>query len=230
MSYKHIFFDLDHTLWDADANAAEALSDLYAKHALKEKGVHSLEEFISKYTEINEQFWDDYSKGKISKQALRYQRFLLVLKHFSIKNYDLSYALSEDYIAIAPNKTLVQPHTHEVLDYLSAKYTLHIITNGFDDAQYSKLKASKIEKHFNKVITAEKAGSKKPASPIFEYALKQAKASHSESIMIGDNLEVDIVGAREAGLDQVYYNLKSTIHNEKVSYEITSLIELKNIL
>jgi putative hydrolase of the HAD superfamily len=230
VSYKHIFFDLDHTLWDADANSAEALKELYMKHNLHEKGVTDQKEFIEKYIEINLKFWDDYANGIISKQSLRYKRFLVVLQHFGIKNYDLSYKLSEEYVAIAPHKSIVQPHTHEVLEYLGKKYSLHIITNGFEDAQHHKLKASKLEGCFKHVITAEKAGSKKPAREIFDYALKLAKASADESILVGDNLEVDILGARAAGWDQVYYNLTGRKHNELISYEISSLKELMRIL
>ncbi|MBL7892386.1 MAG: YjjG family noncanonical pyrimidine nucleotidase [Bacteroidia bacterium] len=230
MRYRHIFFDLDHTLWDADANSVEALRELYQKYALHEMGLVSLDRFIEKYDEINKKFWADYSKGKISKQSLRYKRFLLVLQHFGIKNYDLSYSLSEDYVEIAPHKSIVQPFTHEILNYLGTRYSLHIITNGFEDAQYSKLKASKIESHFKQVITPEQAGHKKPSPLIFEYALKQVKAMASDCIMIGDDLEVDILGARAAGIDQVYYNLKGKQHAETVNYEIKSLNELMEIL
>ena len=231
MNYQHIFFDLDHTLWDANANSAEALKELYAKYNLAEKGLTSLEDFVKKYIEINNQVWIDYAKGTISKQSLRYRRFLQVLQHFGIKNYDLSYSLSNDYTDLAPTKNLVQPHTHEVLDYLHKKnYTLHIITNGFEDAQYIKIKASGLDKYFKQIITAEKAGSKKPAPSIFQYALKLAKAVTTESIMVGDNLEIDIIGARNAGIDQVYYNIENVKHNEMLKFEIHSLIELKNIL
>ncbi len=230
MQYKHIFFDLDHTLWDANANSAEALKELFHKHKLQDKGISSFNEFVSKYNEINQEFWDNYAKGHISKQTLRYKRFLLTLQHFNIKNYDLSYSLSEDYIALAPTKSGLQPHTLEILRYLAAKYTLHIITNGFEDAQYSKLKSSGIDGYFRHIITAEKAGSKKPAEGIFEYSIKLAKTNVQESIMIGDNLEVDILGARSAGIDQVYYNINNLAHTEMISFEIRSLIELKEIL
>ena len=228
--YKHIFFDLDHTLWDTDANSAEALRELYHKHSLQDKGLNSIEAFITKYDEINKKFWDDYSKGKISKQSLRYKRFLLVLQHFGVKNYDLSYSLSEEYVELAPNKNLVQPHAHEVLHYLKNKYILHILTNGFEDAQHSKLKASKMDIHFKHIITPEKAGNKKPSPLIFEYAFKQVKANACDCIMIGDDLEIDILGARAVGMDQVYYNLSGKQHTEKVSYEIKSLDELMEIL
>lgn len=230
MTYKHIFFDLDHTLWDTDANSAEAITELYHKHALREKGITSLETFILKYDEINKKFWDDYAKGKISKQSLRYKRFLLVLQHFGIKNYDLSYSMSEDYTSITPHKSTVQPHTHEVLDYLGNKYPLHIITNGFEDVQHAKLKAAKMNEYFKIIVTPEKAGHKKPSPLIFEYALEQVKAAAADCIMIGDDLEVDVLGARAVGMDHVYYNLTGAKHNETLKYEISSLKELMGIL
>jgi putative hydrolase of the HAD superfamily len=230
LGYKHIFFDLDHTLWDADTNSAETLKELYHKHALVEKGISSLDEFVDKYIEINEKFWDEYTRGNISKQALRYQRFLLTLKHFGIKNYDLSYGLTEEYTLLAPHRSALQPYVYDVLDYLGNKYALHILTNGFDEIQHYKMKASKIQNHFKHIITSDKARAKKPSSLMFEYALKLTKANANESIMIGDNLEADIIGARAAGIDQVYYNIKNIKHNERVTYEIHSLKELLEIL
>lgn len=230
MGYRHVFFDLDHTLWDADANSAEALRELYVKHELHKKGITDAQEFISKYIEVNQVFWDQYAKGTMSKQTLRYKRFLVVLQYFGVKDYDLSYRLSDEYVLLAPHKSIVQPYTHEVLEYLSKKYVLHILTNGFEDAQYDKLKASKIDQCFKHVITAERAGSKKPSPLIFEFALKLAQAKASESIVIGDNLEVDVLGAKQAGLDQVYFNLTGRKHSETITYEIRSLKELMEIL
>jgi putative hydrolase of the HAD superfamily len=228
--YQHLFFDLDHTLWDADGNSAEALSELFSKHGLASKGISSFEEFNIVYNRINSAFWVDYAKGKVSKQTLRYKRFLLTLRHFALKNYDLSYALSEEYIGLAPTKSGVQPHTHEVIEYLAVNYKLHIITNGFEDAQFIKLRASGLQHFFQHLITPEKAGSKKPSSSIFHYALDLAKAQLRTSLMIGDDLQVDIIGARSAGMDQVYYNIHDKSHTENVTFEIKSLIGLKRIL
>ncbi|MCC6690098.1 MAG: noncanonical pyrimidine nucleotidase, YjjG family [Bacteroidia bacterium] len=230
MKYKNIFFDFDHTLWDADTNAYGALNDLYRKHSLHEKGIHSFEEFVKKYIEVNELFWDYYAKGKVGKQTLRYQRFLLTLKHFGVKNYDLSYTLTEEYTDLASNRGAVQPHTYEVLNYLRKKYTIHILTNGFEEIQLVKMRASKLDKYFNTIITADKAGAKKPSPEIFEYALNKTKAVKSESLMVGDNLEVDIAGARAVGIDQVFYNFKKIKHNESATYEIVSLKELMEIV
>jgi putative hydrolase of the HAD superfamily len=230
LKFKHLFFDLDHTLWDARANTEEALAELYISNGLPEKGIKLQEEFIEKYQQINAQFWNEYSKGRISKNTLRYKRFLLTLRHFGINDYDLSYSLSEQYTDLAPGKSKVQPHTHQVLDYLLTRYSLHILTNGFQDAQHRKIKASGLEPYFNHVITAEKAGTKKPDKAIFQYSADLVKAQLSECLMIGDNLETDIIGARSAGMNQVYFNLENRKHNEKIDHEITSLLELKKIL
>jgi putative hydrolase of the HAD superfamily len=230
LKYRHLFFDLDHTLWDADTNSAEALKELFQKYELQNRGITSFDVFVAKYKEINEKFWEDYAKGKVNKQTLRYKRFFLTLNHFDIKSYDLSYILSEAYVALAPTKSRLQPYAHEILRYLTSRYTLHIITNGFQDAQYEKLNASNIKKYFKHIITAEKAGYKKPSKAIFDYSLHLTKAKSDESLMIGDNLEIDILGARSAGIDQVYYNLDNKTHDENVSFEICSLLELKGIL
>ena len=228
--YTHLFFDLDHTLWDADANAALALGDLYQQFNLHALGVTSLSEFIQTYHVINASFWEQYATGTISKQALRYQRFLKTLQHFNLKDYSLSYELSRLYTKIAPEKPLLQPKAYELLTYLKPKYTLYIITNGFEDAQFIKLKSSQIAHFFTHVITPELAGSKKPNKAIFDYSLQLAKANCKEALMIGDNLQIDILGARAANIDQVYLNLHKTTHLETITFEIKSLIELKDIL
>ncbi len=230
MKYEHIFFDLDHTLWDADTNADESIAELFHKHSLLDMGVTSLKEFADKYRMINDQFWYDYSNGMISKQALRYKRFLQTLQHFGIKNYDLSYQLTDEYSEMTPQKTALQPHTIDVLQYLKKKYILHILSNGFEDIQYVKLKGSKIDYFFKHVITPDKAGCKKPSPLIFEYAADLVKAPIDKCIMIGDNLDIDIQGARSAGMDHVYYNLTNRKHTEQVNHEIRSLKELMEIL
>ncbi len=134
------------------------------------------------------------------------------------------------YLEICPTQPHVIPHAHEILSYLKDKYTLHIITNGFDDVQHQKLYSAGIHHYFDQIITSDKSGSRKPQRSIFEYALAAAGASEECSIMIGDNLGTDIIGAREASIDQVYFNASRSKHSEPVTYEIQHLAELRNIL
>lgn len=228
--YKHIFFDLDKTLWDFEKNSIETFSDIFNNHSLMEKGIPSVDQFMEKYKIHNTYLWDQYRNGLIEKEPLSIKRFVLTLNDFGIIDDDLAKKISFDYITISPKKTNLFPGTHETLEYLKGKYNLHIITNGFREVQIPKLRASDLDKYFINVIVSEEAGSKKPDSGIFNYSLKKANARASESLMIGDDIEVDIIGARNAGIDQVYINYSKLNHEEAISFEINEMKELMNIL
>lgn len=228
--YKHIFFDLDHTLWDFETNAAETLEEIYSFFGLKDKGVASASGFINMYKSINEKMWDDYEKRRISKEYLRTRRYYKTLLSFGIDDKKLSEKIGEFYVAESPKKTNLFPHAIETLSYLAEKYKMHIITNGFVEVQYLKLKNSGLKNYFEKIIISEEAGSNKPEKKIFRYALTGAGAKKQESIMVGDNLDADIIGAKNSGLDQCFFNPLKRAHNEKITYEISSLDELQKIL
>lgn len=228
--YKHIFFDLDHTLWDMNSNSYFTICELAEKHKLAERGISSIDDFICKYKVINDQLWLDYSKNLIDRSVLRSERFKRVFKLFGIVDDKLAEEFGEDYVSQAPKKSNLMPHSIDVLEYLSSKYQLHIITNGFEEVQHVKIENSNLKKYFSNVITSDKACYKKPDKRIFEYSINLTSAEYKNSIMIGDSLEADIIGARNCGMDQVYYNPEKISHAEKVTHEICCLTELKNIL
>lgn len=228
--YKHIFFDLDQTLWDFETNSREALTELSDKYEFAAKGIKSMPRFLAEYFSINEKMWEYYRKGTIDKNTLRYARFELALKKFGINNKRLAEDIANDYMLIAPQKTNMFPHTMETLNYLKPRYTLHIITNGFQDSQHVKIRNCGIQHYFNQIITSERAGFRKPDIRIFQYSLSVANACAENSIMIGDSLEADIIGARDAEIHQVYFNPSGKPHTEKITYEIKSLNELITLL
>ena len=228
--YKHIFIDLDRTLWDFEKNAQEAYSDIYRNHNLRQLGVNTIEDFTQNYLHHNNILWALYRDGKIEKNYLKSRRFELTLLDFGIDDPKLAEKIGLDYITISPQKTNLFPHTHEALIYLSKKYPLHIITNGFEEVQDSKLKNSRLDQYFKHVITSEDAGCKKPTRCIFDFALKTAGASAGESVMIGDDFDVDIIGATGVGMDAIFFNPDKVAHNGGATFEINDLIELKNIL
>ena len=228
--YKHIFFDLDRTLWDFETNSRETLSELYKKYKLDEQGIDSFDKFHERYLAINENLWKHYLRGNVNKETLRVKRFYDTLKKYGIKNKHLTLAISDDYIEMSPSRTSVFPHTHEVLEYLHKKYILHIITNGFEEVQHIKIEKCKIKNYFTHVITSEKAGAQKPSQKIFNYSLELANAMNHESIMIGDTIETDMEGARKSQIDHVFFNPRKKKHNKKFTYEISSLKELTNFL
>jgi putative hydrolase of the HAD superfamily len=227
--YKHLFFDLDRTLWDYKSNVREVLKDIYDKYNLRGYSI-DFEIFLNVFDRYNELLWTKFRKGQIKKEFLRDRRFYLTLKKLGVKDNDLSIKCSSDYIELSPNKTNLFPDVIETLEYLKTKYRLHIITNGFNEVQFRKLKNSGIKHFFEKVVTSDNAGSQKPNMKIFEYALTSVNARKNESLMIGDDWEIDIMGAKGYGFDQVYFNPDKIAYSEKPTIEITSIGELKKIL
>ncbi len=227
--YRAIFFDLDHTLWDFDTNSAEALRELHHTYGLHQRGV-AVDAFLKTFKRINTQLWQLYDTGQIPQETIREQRFHRVLLEHNIDEYEMSLQFSQDYVSQSPQKKNLIPHAHSVLQYLHPKYPLHIITNGFSEIQAIKMTSSGIVHFFSSVVTSEKAGHKKPSKEIFEFALRENGLNASEVVMIGDNLVTDIGGAHAALLDTVYFNPDRIAHQQKVTYEITSLAELKSIL
>lgn len=229
-NYQCVLFDLDHTLWDYDANCREALIDLHNEYELGKRSDHTFEEFHQVFISINNELWDQYDRGLIHRDVIRNERFHRILQGVNIRDYNLSLELSQQYILQSPKKKNLIPNAIPMLDYLKGNYTLMIITNGFDEIQSTKLSSSGIGHYFKHVITSEKAGCKKPAREIFDYALTQEGFGPKEAIMIGDNLLTDIRGAKNAGVDEVFFNPNRMAHQEEILHEIADLAELKFLL
>ncbi|MCF1190664.1 YjjG family noncanonical pyrimidine nucleotidase [Mangrovimonas sp. AS39] len=221
-----IFFDLDHTLWDFDRNSALTFEKIFNLNKVSV----DLEEFLFHYEPINLDYWKLYREDKVDKATLRYRRLSDSFDRLDYKvSDDLINKLSIDYIAYLGTFNHLFEETLDILDYLYPNYRLHIITNGFSEVQYNKIKNSKIDHYFKTITDSEKVGVKKPHPNIFEFALDLAEASKDSSIMIGDNLEADVLGALNFGLDAICFNIK----NENVGAEvkqIRNLLQLKNYL
>jgi putative hydrolase of the HAD superfamily len=231
MPYQHLFFDLDHTIWDFEMNSKETLFDLHQKYALENKGIADFDGFYDLYSVHNHRLWDRYTKGFIKQEELRWKRIYLSLLDYKIADEKLSREMSHDYLDILPNKTNLFPYTIEILEYLKAKgYQMHLITNGFESVQFKKIKNSNIAPYFIEVITSEASNSLKPNKEIFEYALSKSKAKLEESIMIGDNEGADIQGAINVGMDSIFVNHINAIPTVPATYTITHLKELESIL
>ena len=228
--YKHIFFDLDHTLWDFATNSKLALSQIFAENDLSGKGIESFEKFYAKYVPINDRYWARYHNGIVNKEKLRHGRFYDTLKEFKIDDAALAEIMAESYVTISPQMTALFPDAMEVLGYLQNKYKLHLITNGFAEVQWIKVERSGLKPFFEHIIISEEVGTQKPDKAIFEIAMNRAATHAEECIMIGDNYNTDIVGAMNAGIDQVFFNPNKERKRQPVTYEIKTLIELKDIL
>lgn len=217
-----IFFDLDHTLWDFDKNSELTFQSIFEDFKIE----LPLQEFLEVYLPVNKKYWKLFREGKIEQQNLRFQRLNDVFQTLNYKaSAELIEALSQAYIDNLSNHTHLFPHTLEVLGYLQTKYKLHIITNGFYEVQHKKLGNSKLSPYFHTITTSEDAGVKKPNKIIFEYALSLAKTKTTTSIMIGDNLEADVEGAKAFGLEAIFFGYDSNYKG----LQIQNLNELKTI-
>lgn len=232
MPYKHLFFDLDHTLWDFDANCRCVLQELHIEEELGKIGVHDFNLFYKCYLTHNEKLWERYRNGYIKVEELRWKRMWLSLVDFKIGDETLARRLGNRFVELLPSRTALFPDTVEVLEYLTAKnYRLHLITNGFEKTQHHKINNSGIARFFEEVITSEGSNSLKPKKEIFDYAFMKTNASPSESIMLGDSLEADVLGGINAGIDQVHVNhINAAPGKIKPTYTVYSLKELMSIL
>lgn len=229
--YEHLFFDLDHTLWDFEMNSKETLQDLYQQHQLLQKGITDFELFFTKYNEHNNRLWDRYHKGFIKQDELKWKRMWLTLLDYKIADEPLARQLGIAFLNILPSKKKLFPYTIEILDYLTKKeYQLHLITNGFEATQHKKLVNSNLAQYFKEVITSEKSNSLKPNKEIFDYAFLKTQALPQNSIMIGDNLEADIQGGINAGIDTIFVNHINTKPHIHATYMVTNLKMLETIL
>jgi YjjG family noncanonical pyrimidine nucleotidase len=228
--YKCIFFDLDHTLWDYETNSMHTLQELFVQYQLDSKGVKEFDQFFQQFRTVNLSLWDLFDAGKITSDIIRKERFKQILGAFNAYEEQLSEDLSRDYLNVCPTKCSLMPGAVETLEYLRENYGLTVVTNGFDEIQNIKMSSGNLHQYFDHVITSQKAGHRKPAREIFDYALKMNGANHYEAIMIGDNLITDIGGAKNASIDTVLFNPEQIAHEEDVHYEIIDLNELRQIL
>ena len=215
---KHVFFDLDHTLWDFDKNSGLTFEKIFKLNAIDVE----LNSFLKFYEPINLNYWKLYREERVTKPQLRYGRLKDAFDQLElVVEDDMIHHLSEAYIEHLSSFNYLFEGTHELLKYLEGKYELHIITNGFSEAQEKKMITSNIRNYFKTVTNSEMVGVKKPNPKIFNFALEVAKAKANESIMIGDSLEADIEGAHKVGMDTIHfdYNNENSNHNyKKVSH------------
>lgn len=227
--YKCVFFDLDHTLWDYECNARETLLELHSAYKLLVKGIQ-FEDFHHHFKIVNFRLWELYDRGLIDHRVIRHERFKQILEPFHAYEEKLCAQLSQEYLYACPKKANLVPFAKEVLQYLSAHYTLTVVTNGFEEIQAVKLLSGNITHYFDHVVTSQKAGFKKPSREIFDYALSVNNLQCHEVIMIGDNLITDMGGARNASIDTVFFNPAAVLHSSEVNHEIRCLSELQKIL
>lgn len=221
-----VFFDLDHTLWDFERNSELTYQKIFEKYNLQ---IH-LPDFLKVYVPNNTRLWGLYQFDKIGKEELRYQRLKLSFDELGVSITD-EYIdlLADDYIKYLSTFNHLFDHAQTILDYLKPKYKLHIITNGFAEVQEGKLKNSGIADYFQVIMDSEKAGVKKPNPVIFEKAMSLAKVQPENALMVGDNYDVDVLGAKAVGMHALYFNPLSPVDDQSIN-QIHGLIQIKNYL
>jgi len=225
---KHLFFDWDGTLWDFNTNAGLALHDVFHRYDLLSK-FENFEQFKTKFHYYNSTLWKLYSEAKITKQEVGVKRFALAFADVKLYDDEFSQLISSQYLQSMTLQTQLLPHAKEMVEYLCKKYNLHIITNGFSEVQFPKIEKSGLKHCFSAIITSEEAGALKPNAKIFELALSKTGANLANSIIIGDDLDADIKGAINFGMKNVFVNMNNLTHNYKTDFEISSLLELKQL-
>ena len=223
--YQHIFFDLDHTLWDFETNSAQTMRLLYDFFQLNQKNIDK-QKFTERYSYHNFTLWEKLEKGLITRVEVRVNRFLFTLQEFEIDDFELAKKMSDKYLEILPTQTILFDGAIDLLQHLQPTYQLHIITNGFMEVQYKKLANAKLDKYFTKIITSEEAQANKPEKKIFDFAFQLSGANANNSLMIGDNPFADMQGALNVGMDNVLFNTMRYKHEVPITLEINSLKEL----
>ena len=228
----HILIDLDDTLWDFRRNSKIAMQEIYNDYELN-KLYDSFESFYDVYTAKNHQLWEQYAKGEITKDYLSLERFLHPLRVVGAEDVELAKRLGEDFLHRTTLQTNLVDDAIETLEYLKSKgYTLSIISNGFIEVQYTKLRRSGLLPYFSNVFLSEEVGYQKPDIRFFQAVLDRLNATPAECLVIGDNLQTDIQGAQNANMRAIFYNAhpEQPSKNEFSGQIIANLLEIKTIL
>ncbi|MBS1646152.1 MAG: YjjG family noncanonical pyrimidine nucleotidase [Bacteroidetes bacterium] len=227
---KHVFFDLDRTLWDFEKNSETVIKQLLVKYDIERQYNIRFESFLKKYKKVNQKLWHLYTHKKITKEELRSTRFVKTFRLFNIKEETLGLLFEEEYIKESPYQTNLLEGSEEILKYLKRNYTLHVLTNGFKEVQHIKLEKSGIKKYFSHVFISEEMEAQKPHKMIFDKARNAVHALEKECLMIGDDYTNDIQGALKAGWKAAHLSARKKRVKKPRFIQIKKLLELKDWL
>ena len=233
--YKDLFIDFDDTLYDTHGNAVIALSETFETFRLN-RYFSDPQVFYNAYWTANIDLWTQYAKGEITRDYLiveRFRRPLSVGKGIEVTK-ELCLDISDKFLDFCASKPGVIDGAHELMDYLRGKgYRIHMCSNGFHEVQYKKLDACGLRDYFDTIILSEDAGVNKPSPLYFDYALNVSGACRETTLMIGDNLQSDILGALNAGLDAMLFNrweVPATEFPQAPTFVVSTLHDIIEIL
>lgn len=202
---KWVFLDLDNTLWDFDANATEALKELFRRHNLHLHTDYHVDQFVALYQDVNAAYWKRYERGEVSKEVLRSARFTDTFDAMGIPTILQPADVWQEYLDICPLMTLMMPNALKALEVLSQRFNVALLTNGFEATQQTKIRCSGIEPHVKFMVTSESLGVAKPSLLFFEKALVAANCGADEVVYLGDTWDTDVVGGMGAGILTYWY-------------------------
>ena len=229
-TYKNLFIDLDDTLWDIHHNSRECLLEIYDDYGYKEY-FESFDHYYNVYMPSNHHLWGLYREGKINKDELIVERFLVPVREFGIDDSEYAKKLSDDFLERTTYKTKLVKGTMELLEYLKPNYNMHILSNGFREVQYKKIENSGLKSYFDKIILSDDIGINKPHPDFFTHALRNTNSLREETLMIGDSWDADILGAFNSKIHQLWYNPEGLKSNGFTpTYCVKTLVEIKGIL
>lgn len=226
MPYQWLLFDADNTLFDFDRTMENALES-----AMQYADLPFEADFHQIYQEINHQCWSDFEHGKITKNELRTLRFSLFFEAINVKySPDLFEASYLNYLA---QGAFLIDGAQALLEELHGEFRMGLVTNGLKEVQRPRLAKSGLQHYFDVVVVSDEIGHAKPHAAFFDYAFAEMRHSRREEVlMIGDNLNADIKGAAEYGLDTCWYNPQQLPNNLGIqpTYQINNLHNLRSLL
>lgn len=231
MEYRSIFIDLDDTLWAFTENARDTFEEMYHQYRF-ERYFQSFDHFMKLYTPKNLELWELYGRHEISKDELNARRFSYPLLQVGVDDPALVKAYSDGFFAAIPYKRKLMPHAMEALEYLSGKYRLYILSNGFRELQEQKMRSAGILRYFRKIVLSEDIGAHKPFPAIFNFAMSATQSEFRTSLMIGDNWKNDVAGARDVGMGQGYYcpDAEPSVLDFQPTFLLRDWKEIKKVL
>lgn len=231
MEYRSIFIDLDDTLWAFTENARDTFEEMYHRYRF-ERYFQSFDHFMELYVPKNLELWDLYGRHEISKDELNARRFSYPLLQVGVDDPALVKAYSDGFFAAIPYKRKLMPHAMEALEYLSGKYRLYILSNGFRELQEQKMRSAGILHYFRKIVLSEDIGAHKPFPAIFNFAMSATQSEFRTSLMIGDNWKNDVAGARDVGMGQGYYcpDAEPSVLDFQPTFLLRDWKEIKKVL